>query len=123
MYAIDTLETGSVRCVFSAAPPATIGSLLAWGTTRPEGERVAVCDADLSRPVSAIIDDLVGSLARAALAVWPEWYGSSHFVRCDESSLQPTLDRLATARAARQQRSVLRPGPAHINRRELRVLP
>jgi hypothetical protein len=109
MYVLENFETGAVRCVFSTAPQATIKSLLAWGTTRPDGERVAVCEVDVSRPVYAIIDDLVCSLAKAALAVWPDWYGSANlFMKCDESSLQSTLDRLATGYAASRQRFVLR---------------
>jgi hypothetical protein len=110
MDVLDNLVSGTVRCVFSSAPLATVYSLLAWGTTRPDGERIAVCEVDLFRPVYEIIDDVVGSLARAALAAWPDWYGSADlFMRCDESSLQSALDRLASGRAARRQRSVLRP--------------
>jgi very-short-patch-repair endonuclease len=110
MHVLENLVPGAVRCVFSSAPLATISSLLAWGTTRPDGERIAVCDVDPSRQVYEIIDDLVGSLARSALAVWPDWYGCPNlFMRCDESSLQSALDRLASGRAASRQRSVLRP--------------
>jgi hypothetical protein len=110
MHVLNNLETGAVRCVFSSAPLATIQSLLAWGTTRPDGERIVVCEVDLSRPVYSIVDDFVDSLARAALAVWPDWYDSANFfVQCDESSLQSALDRLASSRAARHLRSVLRP--------------
>jgi hypothetical protein len=110
MHVLDDLVTGAVRCVFSPAPLATINSLLAWSTTRPDGERIAICEVDLLRPVHEIIDDLVRSLARAALAIWPDWYDSANlFMQCDESSLQSALDRLASGRAARRQRSVLRP--------------
>jgi hypothetical protein len=110
MYVLDNLATGAVRCVFSSAPLATINSLLAWGTTRPDGERIAVCEVDLFRPVYEIINGVVGSLARAALAVWPDWYDSANvFMQCDEPSLQSALDRLASGGAARRQRSVLRP--------------
>jgi very-short-patch-repair endonuclease len=83
---------------------------MAWGTTQPDGERIALCEVDLSRPVYAITDDLVRSLATAALAVWPDWYDSANlFIRCDESSLQTALDRLASRQVASQQRSVLQP--------------
>jgi very-short-patch-repair endonuclease len=110
MNVLDNLEIGAVRCVFSSAPLATIRSLLARGTNRPDGERMVVCDVDLSQPVYETIDELVRSLARGALAVWPDWYDSVDlFNRCDEPSLQSALDRLASGCVASQQRSVLRP--------------
>jgi very-short-patch-repair endonuclease len=110
MHVLDDLATGTVRCVFSPAPLTTIHDLLAWGTTRPDGERVAACEVDATRPVHEVAEELVRSLAKAALAAWPDWYGAADlFVRCDECSLQPALDRLAVGRAAARQRSVLRP--------------
>ncbi len=67
-------------------------------------------EVDLLRPFHEIINDVVRSLARAALAVWPDWYDSADlFMRCDEPSLQGAFDRLASRGAARRQRSVLRP--------------
>lgn len=109
MDAIENLEVGAVRCVFSSDPPATIKSLLAWGKTRVVGERVAVCDVDISRPIYAVTDDLVCSLAKAALAVWPDWYdGELDFQKCDETSLQAALDRFAANRVANRQRSILK---------------
>lgn len=109
MHILDELAAGTVRCVFSSAPPATVERLLAWSGTRPDGERVVVCDIDPGGPASEAPDDFVRALARAALAVWPDWYGQPDlFARCDEASLQPALDRLA-GRAAGLQRSVFRP--------------
>jgi len=110
MDVLEEFPTGTVRCVFSTAPDVSISKLLAWGTTRPDGERIAVCEVNLSRPVYSIIDDLVFSLAKVALVLWPDWYDSSElFLRCEESTLQSTLDRLATGLAASRQRSLHRP--------------
>lgn len=109
MHVIDDLAPRSVRCVFCSAPPETINDLLVWGATRPDGERVAVCEVNISRPVPEVIKGLVCSLATIALTVWPDWYGATElFVRGDERSLQTVLDRLASADAAARQRSVLR---------------
>lgn len=110
MNFLDSLAVGAVRCVFSTAPAVTIRRVLAWGRSRTDGDRIAICDADLSRPVSAMIDSFVASLARAAMTVWPDWYGRSNaFAECDEASLQSIIDRLATIRETSLQRSVLRP--------------
>lgn len=109
MRIIDDLAPGRVCCVFSPLPLETVDHLLAWGTARPDGERVAVCAVDAARPVAAVVEGLVGALARAALAVWPDWYGAADlFGLCDEHSLQAALDRLASGRAAVRHRSVLR---------------
>jgi very-short-patch-repair endonuclease len=110
MNALDNLVSGAVRCIFSSAPLATLKSLLAWGKTRPDGERMAVCEVDLSQPTYEIIDNLIRSLANAALAVWPDWYDCPNLlIRCDEASLQSALDRLASRGVAGSHRSVLRP--------------
>jgi very-short-patch-repair endonuclease len=110
MHALDNLATGVVRCVFSPAPLATVERLLARGASCPEDERIVACEVDLSRPVYEMAGTLIRALARAALAVWPDWYGDAdQFRPCDEPSLQATLDRLASARTARRQRFVLRP--------------
>lgn len=109
MHVLDDLAAGSVCCVFSSVPLDTINDLLAWGATRPDGERLVVCAVDASRPVYEVVEELVGALANAALTVWPDWYGAADlFVRCDEHSLQSALDRLASGRAATRHRSVLR---------------
>lgn len=109
MPAFDRLAIGAVRCVFSSAPKETVQRLLDWGSTRPDGQRIAVCDVDLARPAAGIVDDLIRSLANVALAVWPDWYDSAGlFTSCDERSLQSVLDRIASRQAASQTRAVLR---------------
>lgn len=69
MHVLDDLPTGTVRCVFSSAPLVTMNSPRARGTTRPDGERVAVCEADATRPVHEVIEALVRSRAKAVLTV------------------------------------------------------
>jgi hypothetical protein len=110
MHVLDDLVAGTVRCVFSSAPPATIKKLLDWGNTRPDGERVAVSEVNASQPVSEVVEEILCSLAKAALTVWPDWYGGADlFGRCDEVSLQSAVDRFASGIAAGRQRYVLRP--------------
>ena len=109
MNLLDSLAVGAVRCVFSTAPAVTVRRVLALSRSLTDGERLVVCDGDMSRTVSAMIDGFVESLARAATTVWPDWYGQRDgFAECDEASLQPMIDSLASVREARKQRSVLR---------------
>lgn len=109
MQLLNNVAPGTVRCAFSSAPLTTIKRLLAWGSSRPDGDRIVVCEVDLTKPVFEIVHDLVSSLAQAALAVWPDWYDRPDlFSPCNESTWQSNLDQFASSRAANVQRFVLR---------------
>lgn len=109
MDIFESLLAGAVQCLFSTDPATTVRRTVALGKSGRDGDRLVVCDVDVGRTVATMIDGLVESLAQAALAVWPEWLGQSDaFAECDEDSLQPLMDRLASIREARRQSSVLK---------------
>lgn len=109
MDIFESLLPGVVRSLFSTDPGTTVRRIVTLGKGGRDGDRLVVCDVDVVWPVATMIDGFVESLAQAALVVWPEWLGHGDaFAECDEDSLQPLMDRLASIREARRQRSVLK---------------
>jgi len=108
MHFLDQLSVGQVRCVFTSQPRTREDELLAWGAELPEGERVVVCEVNAADPVAVILDGFVTCLARASLAVWPDWYGCiGLFAPRDEQALQGILDQITNRRVASMRHAVL----------------
>jgi len=80
---LDGLEAGGVRLVRGADAARVAAALREASDPRPESPlRLVACTWDVLPDVAAILSEALDALARAALALWPDWYGRSPSVAC-----------------------------------------
>ena len=89
-----------------------------WGDTLRPGARLVACRWESAVRLEALLDDVIRTLAAAALSEWPNWYGITLTSATSEADFEKSLRlQFTLPQVGREQANIL---PAWLQRAALR---